>query len=232
MKLSPRLETIASFVERGAVVADIGTDHGYIPVCLVSRGTIERAVASDINEGPLNNAREYVEKNRLEDSIDIRLGGGLLTIKEGEVDTAIIAGMGGMLIADILEESKSVARTIDRFVLQPMVGITDLRKYLYGNGYRVVAEKLAKEGEKFYQIILVEHGEEETIEDEIYFEISKRLIEDGDAVLLEFLEHKIAKFEKILAGIADDATGKTAEKKREIESKRDALMEVNRRVGK
>lgn len=226
MKLSPRMETIAGFVKEGTVIADIGTDHGYIPVELVKRGVVQKAIASDINEGPLENAREYVKENKLEDRIDIRLGGGLATVSPGEVEQAIVAGMGGALIVEILEESKEVSESIKSFVFQPMVGMVELRKYLYENGYRVVSEKLAREGEKFYQILLVEHGEEDEIGSDIYFEISAKLLESKDPILAEFLEYKIEKLKKIIDGMPENSTGKTAEKRAEIESKLAAYKEV------
>ena len=226
MKLSPRMETIAGFVKEGTVIADIGTDHGYIPVELVKRGVVQKAIASDINEGPLENAREYVEKNKLEDNIDTRLGCGLATVSPGEVELAIIAGMGGALIAEILEESKEVSGSIKSFVFQPMVGMVELRKYLYENGYKVVSEKLAREGEKFYQILLAEHGQEDEIKSDIYFEISTKLLENKDPILAEFLEYKIEKLEKIIDGMPENSTGKTAEKRAEIERKKKAYEEV------
>ncbi len=205
MKLSPRLQAIADYVPKGSVVADIGTDHGYIPVFLIRNRIASKIIATDINVGPLKNAISYIDKNNYGDFIDTRLGNGLKCLSPNEVDTIIIAGMGGLLIIDILEDSKDITETADYFILQPMVASEELRKYLYSNKYTIIDEKLAKEGSKFYEIMLVTHGEE-NIEKDIYYEIGKKLVENKDKHLKEFIENKIAKTERVLINLRDSET--------------------------
>ncbi len=202
MKLSPRLQTIADYVHKGAIVADIGTDHGYIPVYLVSKEISSKIIATDINVGPLENANSYINKKSYGGIIETRLGNGLECLLPNEVDTVIIAGMGGLLIAEILESSKNIAGTIKNFILQPMVASEDLRRYLMNNKYKIQDERLAKEGSKIYEIMLVNHGEDK-IEKDIYYEIGKKLVENKDKHLQEFMKNKIMKTEKILNTLKD-----------------------------
>lgn len=203
MKLSPRLITIANLVPKNSTVADVGTDHGYIPVYLVQNNISNKVIAADVNEGPLESAIQYVTSEKLNHKIDTRLGDGLKVLSENEVDTVIIAGMGGILIAEIIEQSKALALTFKNFILQPMVASEDLRKYLYDNGYKITNEKLAREDNRAYEILFVEHGKEE-LEDEIYFEVGKKLIENNDPLLKFFLNKKIEKYTKIINNIKDN----------------------------
>jgi len=110
--LTSRLETIASLVTKGSKVADIGTDHGYIPVHLLKNNIVPFAILADINKGPLDNGKRFVKWNNLLDKVDFRLGSGIDVLHQGEVDEVIIAGMGGILISDILENKKEVAKKV------------------------------------------------------------------------------------------------------------------------
>ena len=110
MKLTDRLLKIASLVDKDKRLADIGTDHGYIPVYLLNKNTIQYAILGDVNKGPLDNAKKEVMRNNLIDKVDLRLGSGIEVLKPNEVDEIIIAGMGGMLINDILKANEAVER--------------------------------------------------------------------------------------------------------------------------
>ena len=153
--LDLRMSCIAECVPDGAVLADIGTDHGKLPVYLALKSKIKRAVAADINEMPLQKAVNNIKKNCLEDKIDTFLTDGLHGIERFSPDCVVIAGMGGELIEQILEEG-----TIDKhnvkFILQPMTKEASLRKYLCKNGYFITDEHIVKEG-KLYQIICAEY---------------------------------------------------------------------------
>lgn len=196
MKLTPRLKTIANFVVAGERVADIGTDHGYLPVYLVEKKISNQIIAADINEGPLLSAKSIIEKTNYQDIIKLRLGSGIEVLQPGEVDTVIIAGMGGVLISEILGQDLEKSYSYGKFILQPMVAQDDLRRYLYANGFNIVDEKLAREGEKYYEIMVVEKGES-SVEDDIYFEVSPHWFRNKDDLLLEYLDFKIEKLEKI-----------------------------------
>ncbi len=205
MRLSPRLQAIAEYVSRGAVVADIGTDHGYIPVYLVSKEISNKIIATDINIGPLKNAGSYIDKKNYGEFIETRLGDGLQCLSPYEVDTIIIAGMGGLLIAEILQNSITVTETVRCFILQPMVASEELRRFLNSNKYKIVDEKLAKEGNKLYEIMLVTHGEEK-VDKDVYYEIGKKLVENKDKHIKEFIDNKIKKTEKVLFNLRDNET--------------------------
>lgn len=229
MKLTPRLQVIADYVEKDAIVADIGTDHAYIPVHLLENDISKKVIAADINKGPLNNAKKYIESRKLEDKIETRLGNGIEVLKPYEVNTVIIAGMGGLLINGILENSKAVVKTIDTFILQPMVASDELRKYLYTHGYKITHEKLAKEGNKLYEIIYAEHGNED-IENEIYYEIGKKLFENKDEFLEEFLDKKTKKLEKAIDNIAKSSTQEGKERSQQLKEKYVKLREMKERL--
>ena len=197
MKLTDRLQTIADFVEKGSRAADIGTDHGYLSVYLVENNIAESVIATDVNEKPLNKACECIEENNLNEKISTRLGNGLDALNEGEVDTVIIAGMGGHLISDILDSSKQIASSISTFILQPMTGEEELREYLYNNNYKIVSERLAKEGKRFYHILKVVHGKS-ILSDDIFLEIGEKLLQDKDPLLGELLQIKLDKLSEIM----------------------------------
>lgn len=204
MKLTNRLLKIASLVSENKRVADIGTDHGYIPVYLLNKGIIDFAILADVNKGPLENARSEVRINKLEDKVDLRLGSGIEVLKKGEVDEVIIAGMGGILISELLEANKEVAHSLDKLILQPMQAQEELRKYLLNNGYEILNECLEKEDFRLYEIIVAKYtGNNTSVEDEIYYEVGKKLIENKDELLVEFIENKIKKYNNIIEKLGD-----------------------------
>ena len=199
MKLTNRLLKIASLVSENKRVADIGTDHGYIPVYLLNEKKIDFAILADINKGPLENARSEVRKNKLEDKVDLRLGSGIEVLKKDEVDEIIIAGMGGILISDLLEANKEVAHSVDKLILQPMQAQEELRAYLLNNGYEILDECLEKEDFRIYEIIVAKYtGKNTPVEDDIYYEVGKKLIENNDKLLGEFIDNKIKKYNNII----------------------------------
>ncbi|MBQ3421399.1 MAG: SAM-dependent methyltransferase, partial [Romboutsia sp.] len=192
MKLTDRLLKIASLVTKGKKIADVGTDHGYIPVYLLNKGHVDFAIMADVNKGPLENARSEVRHNNLTDKVDLRLGSGIEVLNENEVDEVIIAGMGGILISELLEAKKSVAHSLDKLILQPMQAQDELRKYLLNNGYEILDEVLVKEDFRIYEIIVAKYtGKNTNVEDEIYYEVGKKLIENNDTLLNELIDKKI-----------------------------------------
>lgn len=225
MILSPRLETIVSFVKEGSIVADIGTDHGYIPAFLVKEGICKKAIATDISRGSLQKAKKYINENKLNDFIDLRLGDGLEIIKPNEVDTIILSGMGGALIKDILEKNKNVVDTISNLILQPMIASDELRKYLYNNGFKIKGEKLAREEDRFYEIIYAIHGDDFAPND-IYYEIGIKLIQNKDPLFKEFILNKIQINEKIIQDLKDVHSEKSEKRHIYLINKNKEYMEV------
>ena len=199
MKLTDRLLKIASLVTKGKKIADIGTDHGYIPVHLLNEGNIDFAVLADVNKGPLENARKEVRHNNLIDKVDLRLGSGIEVLKKGEVDEVIIAGMGGILISELLEANIEVAQSTEKFILQPMQAQKELRKYLLNNGYEILDEVLVREDFRIYEIIVAKYtGKNTNVEDEIFYEVGNKLIENKDELLNEFIDKRIHTYTSIL----------------------------------
>ena len=154
--LTPRLMAAAGFVRHGATIADVGTDHAYLPIYLVSKGIAKAAVASDINEGPYLRALTNIRANSLENKISAVHCAGLCGIDAYSPTDIIICGMGGELIASIIDEAKWTKNTSIRLVLQPMTHSEILRDYLLKNGFAIIDERLAKE-EKIYEIICAEY---------------------------------------------------------------------------
>ncbi len=207
MKLTNRLLKIASLVDKNKRVADIGTDHGYIPVYLLNKSIIDFAILADINKGPLENARSEVRRNKLEDRVDLRLGSGIEVLKKGEVDEIIIAGMGGILISNLLEANKEVACSVEKLILQPMQAQEDLRKYLLNNGYEIIDEHLEKEDFRVYEIIIAKYtGKNTSVEDEIYYEVGSKLIENKDELLKDFIDTKFKKYNNIIEKLPKNDT--------------------------
>ena len=155
--LSARLACVASLVPAGARVADIGSDHAYLPAALVLDGKIDFAIAGEVVKGPYENAVHEIKDHQLEGQVIPRLADGLAAIEPADkVDTITIAGMGGSLIASILEKGKDKLTEIKRLVLQPNVGESQLREWLMNNHYQIMNEKIIEEDNHIYEIIVAE----------------------------------------------------------------------------
>lgn len=155
--LSARLACVASLVPAGARVADIGSDHAYLPAALVLDGKIDFAIAGEVVKGPYENAVREIKDHQLEGRVIPRLADGLAAIEPADkVDTITIAGMGGSLIDSILEKDKNKLTGIKRLVLQPNVGESQLREWLMNNYYQIMNEKIIEEDNHIYEIIVAE----------------------------------------------------------------------------
>jgi len=150
INLTPRLSAAASLIKGGGIVADIGTDHGYLPIYLIQSGKIERAIAADIGKKPLENAAKSVAQYELTDKISLRLSDGLNSFSENEVNEIVFAGMGGTLIAEKLGEIPWIKNKKLHFVFQPQSRAEDLREFLYSNGFEIGEELATHEGNRYY----------------------------------------------------------------------------------
>lgn len=149
-----RLNSLAAMVDNGDRIADIGTDHAYLPIELIKSGKITYAIASDIAKGPLDNAKKDVQEASLENQIDIRLGAGLSTVSvQDQIDTVIIAGMGGKLITQILDDAWQNKLRFKSLVLEPNVGECGVRKWLTEHSYKITAEQIIAESGHIYELI-------------------------------------------------------------------------------
>ena len=198
MELSPRLAAIAGRVPPGSRLADIGTDHAYLPAYLILEGTISSAVASDVNRGPLDRGRETARLAGVEEKIDFRLSDGLKGLGEDEADVIVIAGMGGELISRILSDAPWTKGKL--LLLQPMTAQPELRRWLNGNDYRIERETVVREGQKLYVILTVRGGADEPYSiGELWAGRQRR----GESVplRLDYLEDLLRRRRKALAGM-------------------------------
>lgn len=214
MHLTRRLQCIANKVKKGSYVADIGTDHAYIPIYLVLNGICKRAIATDIKDGPLEHARKNVYSYGLMNDIKLKKGQGLLPVMDDDIDCAILSGMGGYLICNIINSQKCKAEKVNYFIIQPMQFSEKVRQFLYNSGYHIFDEELVEEDNKIYEVISADHGIEK-IDDNIYFEIGKSLIYKNDPLLPKFINGKIKEAEKIIRNI--ELNGSEISKKRSDE---------------
>lgn len=171
--LSQRLKTIASLVPLGASVCDIGTDHGYLSIYLKDNNIANKVIATDIREKPLKNAQNNIAKSGVL-GIETRLCDGLSGIKENEVNTVIIAGMGGDVIAGILDCCEWVKNNKEvTLILQPMTSPEQLRRYLKANSFKIESEIALCENNKIYSVLLVKYTTEKFSVDESYYYIGE-----------------------------------------------------------
>lgn len=218
MELSIRLKKIASMIDKCESVADIGTDHGYIPIYLVKNDICKKAIASDINVGPVEKAKFNVRKESLEKKIECRVGPGFKTLKPFEVNAAVIAGMGGNLIRDIIKEDMKVFKSLDYVVLQPVQNPEVLRKYIYESGFKIIDEELCFDEKKYYEIIKVKYETDYKKVDEIFYEIGENLLTKNHPLVKEYINYKISKCEKI-KGFIKEETESAINRKIELENK-------------
>lgn len=217
-----RLECIKSMVAKCHTAADIGTDHGYVAEMLLNENVCEKVIATDLNKGPLNRAIKHLTSVNLHEKCDFRLGSGLTVLKENEADAIIIAGMGGELIADIIEASKNIALQASQLILQPMTTGDKLRQYLYENGFKITDENIVKEFHHYYFVIKAVPGKDE-ITDEIFYEISKIILEKKEPLMPEYLNKILNVNENIIRSIVKNNG-------RDYNEKAEALRIKNKKI--
>jgi tRNA A22 N-methylase len=153
--LSKRLEAIASLITPGYIVADVGTDHGYIPIYQVQQNRSPSAIAMDLRKGPLQRAADHIQSCGLSDRIKTRLSDGTAALGVGEAEAIVVAGMGGELVLHILTDGEAVCRSAKELILQPQSEIAGVRRYLREHAYRIVAENMIYEDGKYYPMMRV-----------------------------------------------------------------------------
>ncbi|MBR3200269.1 MAG: SAM-dependent methyltransferase [Mogibacterium sp.] len=204
MRLSKRIYALADKVIDGDSVADIGTDHGYVPMLLVKHGRSPHVIMSDISEDSLAKARETFEACRLDDKVlesDFRVGDGLQTIGPGEVDELIIAGLGGHTIKNILADDEAKSKSFSRLILQPRKHSGTLRYYLYTHGWDIESENLAEEGKFACEIITaipaaLEKRENPYPEDDIRWKYPEDIVNADPELALNRIRWKLGSLEE------------------------------------
>lgn len=226
-ELSQRLARVGSHVPQDARLADIGSDHAYLPVALMLKNKITFAVAGEVVKGPFQSAEKQVRKSGLTDQIVVRLADGLDAIEETDRINAItIAGMGGTLIRSILEAGKQHGRIngSERLILQPNVGEKTLREWLVENEYTIIEEEILAENKKIYEIIVAEKQEPVSYSDrELFF--GPHLLKEKNDVFIQKWQREIAGKERVLAQL-EKAEEKPLEKVAEIQTQLAWIKEV------
>lgn len=198
MPVDNRLQRIAGMIRRGDAVADIGTDHAYLPVFLVKEKIASHVFACDVSDGPLENARTNIEKSKV-DGVTLRKGDGLSAVKPFEADTFVLAGMGGDLICKILTDAPWIRNSRYELILQPMTSVEDLRFFLCKNGFSVVSERAVRSAGRIYTVMKAIYTEVVTECDPLFYYIG-RLGEDIGDEELEYITRK----RRIIAALAED----------------------------
>lgn len=207
MELSKRLQTVASAVTPGNRLADVGTDHGYVPIYLVQEGICPSAVAMDVNKGPLDRANEHITEEGMAGRIETRLSDGLIKLRPEETDTVVIAGMGGDLICRILGNALPFLEAGKELVLQPQSEWFKVRHFLHEHEYCIEQEWFLKEDGKYYVIIraLPANGQPVSYENEAEYRYGSLLLAEKHPVLLEYLTREQEKKKNILENLQQTA---------------------------
>lgn len=226
LALQPRLQLLADMVPAGSRLADVGTDHGYLPVYLLQQGRISRAIASDIVDGPLQHARQTAAEYEV-DGIDFRLCPGLDAIAPHEADTVVIAGMGGETIQAILSAAPWTADGSHLLLLQPMTKVEYLRKWLVDNGYAFTEERLVWDKDHLYPVFAVRGGTQPPLTAAQQY---GGVLLDGDPLYGAYLDERIGKLQKAVEGLQKSSVVESTVKLKELtelcrilKEKRDAL---------
>lgn len=194
IKLSPRLKTIAEQINVGETMADIGTDHGFLPIYLWENKISPKVIMADISKGSLAKAEENCRNLYPDTDFDLRLGSGIEVLNEGEVDAVVMAGMGGILMTEILSKDIEKSRSFSKLVFQPRKDIGKLRFWLFDNGFRIINEALVREGKYICEILTAIPMEiaitRQMNADDIEYEFPHSLIDYNDELLTEYLTIK------------------------------------------
>ncbi|WP_129727278.1 MULTISPECIES: tRNA (adenine(22)-N(1))-methyltransferase [Bacillaceae] len=228
VKLSKRLQAVAEEIIPQSVLADIGSDHAYLPCYCVLHNRIVSAIAGEVVEGPYQSAKTTVEQLHLEDKISVRKGDGLSVLAGGEADVITICGMGGALIRDILERGKGKLQGVQRLVLQPNIGAHNIRQWLIENGWELKKEQILKEDGKIYEILCAEKGnpmqpyeEQETAG----VLMGPFLLPEKNTVFVEKWQHELKSLKMIYEQLNKAAETEETERKRQELLEKIALIE-------
>lgn len=194
--LSKRLKTVANMVTKGNIVADIGTDHGYVPIYLIKNNIAPFVYAMDINEGPVEIAKKNIKEQGVSDKIAVVQSDGMEKLQEGMASSIVIAGMGGELMIQILKQSQ-VMNSVKELILSPHRDWDMVRKYVIGIGWHIEEEKMIMDAGKYYVVMKVEPGLEKDVYDETDYNFGRKLLLAKDSVLKEYLIKEINKFQNI-----------------------------------
>ena len=216
MELSKRLQAVADLVSEGQIVADVGTDHGYIPIYLLETKKCKKAIAMDINKGPLLRAKEHIAEHGLNQKIQVKLSDGVKALSAGECDCVVVAGMGGALAVKIMEEGREVFKSLREFVLQPQSELAKVRQYLWENEYCVIAEDMVLEDGKFYPMMKVKSGSSNPYT-QVELRYGRELLMQKHPILKIFLEKEMQTKEMIRGNLESESGEHIENRKKELQ---------------
>ncbi len=225
LQLQPRLQMLADMVPNNTRLADIGTDHGYLPVWLLQQGRIQSAIASDIGVEPLRHAQESAAAYHIQNHIEFRLCNGLSDINPHEVDTIVIAGMGGETIIHILQNASWTKQGNHTFLLQPMTKPEMLRIWLADNGFRFTEERLVWDKDFLYPIMKVTAGKMPAVSE---VDAYGGVMLDQDPLYDDFLKQRIERLDRVIDGMNHAGDDKSRHQAKHLQQIRNALDEKRR----
>lgn len=229
MELSERLALLARYLPEDSFFADIGSDHAYLPVSFCLKHPEARAIAGEVNEGPLTSAKKVIKQYGMEDKVSARLGDGLDVLGKGEVSEVVIAGMGGPLIASILDRGKDKLGGVNRLLLQPNVHAVVVRRWLDENGFSLIQEDIIEENGHIYEVLVADRHSDETLystdnkETELW--LGPILMKQKNDAFLEKWERQLENNKRIMKQLELSSSDQDR-RKEEVSREIDILKEV------
>lgn len=218
LQLSKRLQAVVDLVTKGGCVADIGCDHAYISIYMVEQNIASKVIAMDVNKGPLERAKHNIKKSHFEQQIETRLSDGIKELESGEVNTLLIAGMGGGLIQRILSGNKEVLEQVKELVLQPQSEIRDTRLFVEQLGFEIVKENMLIEDGKYYTMLKAVRTEQSAkMEREVFYRYGKYLLEHKNIILKKFLEKEQEKLQMIAQKLKENPSELNQERLKKVQ---------------
>lgn len=230
--ISKRLHTIAEFIKDGTRVADIGSDHAYLPTFLVQSGKTNFVIAGEANEGPYQSALKQIKAVGIQDHVDVRKGNGLEVLRQGEVDTIVIAGMGGGLIVQILTEGIEKLKGVQQLVLQPNVGEELVRKFAIEYEWQLSAEMIIEEDERIYEILVFQRGDalqpyrNQHQPLELLLKLGPYLINKKEAAFIKKWKRELTQYETIMEQLLSANQSNAMEKREQLFSEYKQIKEI------
>ncbi len=230
VKLTPRMLAVADLVPEGVAVADVGCDHAYVSIYLCTEKKCSKVLAMDVRKGPLEIASRNVAEAGLSDKIELRLSDGLQKIEVGEIDTVVLAGMGGLLMVDILDSKKNVVVELETLVLQPQSDIPAVRSYVHEIGFAIKNEVMIWDEDKPYFMMQCQRGEQPSWS-EVEYQYGKCLLETKSEGLYAYLLKENKTQSEIMERLSKGDSVRVAERKaallKEMELNKQALAYFN-----
>ncbi len=227
ISISNRLEKVTTYIPKGSTIADIGSDHAFLPCYCVQKGVIDKAIAGEVNQGPYQSAYNQVKALGLNDQIEVRLGDGLEVISAHEVSVVVIAGMGGQLISNILERGKDRLPGVDLLILQPNMGARFIREWFEKNNWKLTEESILEEDEKIYEILVAKRTNTPVVFTEAEKLLGPLLMKQKNSTFQKKWKRERDNWEKILVQLERALpTDEVSERKEQLKKKIIAVSEA------